>query len=87
MFRWYVEFKRGRSSFQDEARSGRSNTAVTLNNINFVWGMMQHDARNTCKGIEKKLTIGLAAANTILHDHLAVMSAGDVLDGCPSAVR
>ena len=39
VFNWFVEFKRGRISFEDEERSGRPLTAVTEENIDAVENM------------------------------------------------
>ena len=59
VFNWFVEFKRGRTSFEDEERSGRPSMAVTEDNIDAVEKMVQEDARVTYKDIEASLRIGL----------------------------
>ena len=51
-----------------------------------VRDLLQQDARTTFKGMQKKLGIGSAAANTILHDHLAI-SRRCARSVPPSAVR
>ena len=71
VFRWFAEFKRGRS-FEDEPRSGRPSTAVTEDNVTAVRSMLQHDRRITYESIQTNLSVGSAAVNTILHDHLGV---------------
>ena len=55
---WFAEFKKDRTSFEDEERSGRPSTAVTEDNIDAVEKMVQEDARVTYKDIETSLGIG-----------------------------
>ena len=40
VFNWFEEFKRGRTSFEDEERSGRPSMAVTEDNIDAVEKMV-----------------------------------------------
>ena len=40
VFNWFAEFKRGRTSFEDEERSWRLSTAVTEDNIDAVEKMV-----------------------------------------------
>ena len=41
--RWYLEFKRDRTSLQVEPRSGRPSTAVTLNIVATVESLIRED--------------------------------------------
>ena len=51
-FNWFVKFRRSRTSFEDEERSGRPVVAVTEDNIDAVEKMVREDARVTYKDIE-----------------------------------
>ena len=70
--RWFLEFKKDRTSLQDEPRSGQPSTAVTSENIVTVESMIKEDSRITYEQFVESLDIGKAAINTILHDHLGV---------------
>lgn len=70
VFRWYAEFKRGRSSLSDEARPGRPCSSVTPENIAKVQRLIEEDPRCTYQMIEETLGIGSATVHTILHEHL-----------------
>ena len=47
VFNWFAEFKRGRTSLEDEEMSGRLSTAVTEDNIDAVEKMVREDAHVT----------------------------------------
>ena len=72
VFRWFAEFKRGRCSFQDEPRSGCPNSAVTGDTVAAVRNLLDDDRRVTYECIQRRLSVGSAAVNTILHDRLDV---------------
>ena len=72
VFNWFVEFKRGRTSFEDEVRSGRLSMAVTEDNIDAVEKMVREDALMTYKEIEASLRIGSGSVAKILHTYLRV---------------
>ena len=45
--KWASEFKRGRESFENEPRSGRSFTVTTQENIDYIYQMVMDDRRLT----------------------------------------
>lgn len=47
IFRWFCEFKRGRSSFGDEERNGRPPCSVTPENVARVQELINEDTRCT----------------------------------------
>lgn len=72
IYRWYNEFKFGRSSVADEFREGRPSTAITSENIEKIREMIFEDRHVTYREIEASLGIDMKQINTILHEHLAV---------------
>jgi [histone H3]-lysine36 N-dimethyltransferase SETMAR len=68
--RWYTEFKRGKTTFEDDPRSGRPSTAVTDENINAVRALVGENRHVTYQEIETILGIGSAAVRNILHERL-----------------
>ena len=70
--RWFLEFKRDRTSLQDEPRSERPSTAVTPENIATVESLIKEDSRITYEQCAETLDIGKAVINTILHYYLGV---------------
>ncbi len=70
--RWFAEFKRGKTSLEDDTRSGRPADAVTPENIAAVRQLIKAERSATYLQIQEALDIGSAATKTILHDHLCV---------------
>ena len=69
---WFAEFKKGRTSSEDEERSGRQSTAVTEDNIDAVEKMVREGACVTYKDIEASLRIRSGSVAKILHIYLRV---------------
>lgn len=72
IYRWYNEFKRGRSSFTDEFREGRPKSAVLPENIDAVRELVMEDRHVTYREIAASLGISMTSIHSILHEHLAV---------------
>ena len=69
VFNWFAEFKRGKTSFEDEERSERPLTVVTEDKHRFC----REDVARGCPcGIEASLRIGLGSVAKILHIYLRV---------------
>ena len=69
---WYREFRRGRDSLEDEARSGKPASAKTPESVARVRQMAEADRRVTYKEIEASLGLHSPAINKILHNHIGV---------------
>lgn len=72
VFRWFREFRCGRSSLCDEKHTGRPCIAVTPENVDRVQNMIIEDNRCTYEMLQASLGIGSAAVNRILLDILSV---------------
>ena len=72
VYRWYGEFNRGRSSFQDEFREGRPKSVVIAETINSVRQLIFQDHHVTYREIETTFGISGTSKHSILHEHLTV---------------
>ena len=54
-FDWHAHFKRGRTSLDDDVRSGRASTSSTPTNVETIWRLVHKNRRRTIKGIAKSL--------------------------------
>ena len=67
---WVAEFKRGRSSTEDEARSGRPADGKSEENIDAVQDMILADRRNTISKIAETLRLSEATTFRIVTEEL-----------------
>jgi histone-lysine N-methyltransferase SETMAR len=69
-FEWFKRFKYGRTSIDNNTRSGRPATAVSELNISKVNELIRGDRRLRIKDIMRSANIGAHAANEIIHERL-----------------
>ena len=69
---WVGEFKRGRTSLEDEARVGRPLDATDEEMCKKVWDLIHSDRRIQVEEIEQALGISHGSVSTILHDRLGM---------------
>ena len=67
---WVGEFKRGRTSLEDEASSGRPLDATNEEMCKKVWDLVYSDRRIQVEEIVQALGISHGSVSTILHDRL-----------------
>lgn len=70
--RWYNEFKRGKTNFKDDPKSGRPSTAVTEENCEKVRQIVEDDPHVTYAQIKHLLGIGSTAVTKILKEKLGL---------------
>ena len=69
---WVGEFKCGRISLEDEARSGRPLDATNEEMCKKVWDLVYSDRRIQVEEIAQALGISHGSVSTILHDRLGM---------------
>ena len=69
---WVGEFNRGRTSLEDEARSGRPLDATDEEMCKKVWDLVYSDRRIQVEEIGQALGISHGSVSTILHDRSGI---------------
>ena len=69
---WVGEFKRSRTSLEDETRSGRPSDATDEEMCNKVRDLVYSDRRNKVEEIANALHISHGGVSTTLHDRLGM---------------
>ena len=69
---WVGEFKRGRTSLEDETRSGRLLDAIDEEMCKKVWDLVYSDRQIQVEEIAQSLGISHGSVSTILHDRLGM---------------
>jgi len=65
-FEWHARFKRGRTSLEDDERSGRPSTSSTPKNVETIRRLVHEDRRRTIKDIATIVNVPYGAVQTIL---------------------
>lgn len=70
VYKWFNEFKRGRTSTEDEQRSGRPNDVVTPEIVRKIHEIVLADNRLKIDEIVEKVGISHGSVSNVLHEHL-----------------
>jgi len=65
-FEWHARFRRGRTSLEDDERSGRTSTSSTPKNVETVRRLVHEDRRRTVKDIAAIVNVSYGTVQTIL---------------------
>jgi len=65
-FEWHMRFKRGRTSLEDDERSGRPSTSSTPKNVETIRQLVHEDHRRTIKDIATIINVSYGTVQTIL---------------------
>ena len=68
--KWEGEFKRGRSSLEDNPRSGRPADVITKEMVASVETLIMNDRRIKIDYIASECKISHGSVSTIIHEHL-----------------
>ena len=64
-FEWHARFKRGRTSLEDDERSGRASKSSTPKNVETIWRLMHEDRWRTIKNIAVIVSVSYRTVQTI----------------------
>ena len=70
--KWAGEFKRGRSSLDDDPRSGRPADVITKEMVASVETLIMNDRRIKIDDIARECKISHGSVSTIIHEHLGM---------------
>jgi hypothetical protein len=65
-FKWHVRFKRGRTSLEDDERSGRTSTSSRPKNVETIRRLVHEDHWGTIKDIATVVNVSYGTVQTIL---------------------
>ena len=68
--RWIIDFRRGRTSIEDEHRPGAPRLVRTIENINVVKNLLEADRRLTVRQLANATGISYERVFTIIHEDL-----------------
>ena len=68
VFRWFIEFSRGRNFLQDEEHTGRPQSEVVPDNVCVTRKMLMDDNRCIYQIMQKELYIGSSAMHKVIHE-------------------
>ena len=68
--KWFRLFEEGRTSVQDDERSGRPSTATTEDNVEVVRRLLEEDRRQTCEELAELAGVSVGSVHMILTKHL-----------------
>lgn len=72
VYRWVERFKSGRTTIEDDPRSGRPNTAINKESVKAVEKIVEQNERVSIRKVAKDVGISTRKVHEILHDCLGV---------------
>ena len=69
-YEWYQRFKAGRTSTEDDVKSGRPSTAIYDNNVEKVRAVILANRRLTVREVAEEVSISKSSCHTILSKKL-----------------
>ncbi|XP_076056348.1 protein GVQW3-like [Oratosquilla oratoria] len=70
--KWISCFRNGRNETEDDPRSGRPSTSISVENIDAARNLIEKDRRITIESVADTLNISVGSAHTILVDSLGL---------------